>query len=85
MRLTERMKAHGLKNAKNCERCTAYSGTARPFENACELGYNNSGAYIKILGINRIQPQEPCPKPLTIEARYKAPRKWQLQRDGIIT
>ncbi len=55
---------------KNCERCRAITVNGR-----CDLGYNNSGELIPGLGIRRIKPQEPCPKPLTIEDLFRSPRK----------
>lgn len=71
-KLTDEQKLLGLKIATTCERCRAYDVTHRP--NGCTLGYNNVGSYVARFGIHRIEPQEPCPKPLTIEALFIARR-----------
>lgn len=55
---------------RTCERCKALDTTARSYENSCQLGFNNrgpSGAF----GLQQTIPQEPCPKPMTINAFYQ--------------
>lgn len=67
-----------LRKPRNCERCRAYDVTARP--NGCALGYNNTGPYLREFGIYRIEPQEPCPKPLSIQAFIDTPKKGHDKR-----
>ena len=55
---------------ETCERCRAAG-----HDGSCELGYNNRGEWIKGIGTRRIKPQEPCPKPLTIDELFAAPKK----------
>ena len=59
-----------LSQKKNCERCRCLGVGGR-----CELGYNNSGEWSPALGMRRIKPQEPCPKPTTIPEMFAAERK----------
>lgn len=58
-----------LSQKKTCEGCRAFVESS---SNMCELGFNNRGRHDAVLGMNIIQPQEPCYKPLTIAQLYEA-------------
>lgn len=56
-----------MSQKQTCERCRVLAVDGR-----CELGYNNRGGWISHLGIPRIAPQEPCPKPISIKEYFEA-------------
>jgi hypothetical protein len=41
----------------------------------CKLGYNNKGKYDSFIGSQKIEPQEPCPKPMTYADMIEAEDK----------
>jgi len=53
-----------LKQRWTCNGCRALKEDQ--YKTTCELGYNNEGDMIPQLGVNKIEPQEPCLKPITI-------------------
>jgi len=56
-----------LKNARTCESCRFYMEEAG---GVCEADFNNRGEYNQAFGMHKREPQEPCPKPVTIKEYF---------------